>query len=106
MGIFLNYLFTIQAKVTGTTLNGKKEKLQAPEGDKDKWNFLNFAEAWTPNEDLNEIKNEVLFTHVRMYICKSYSVSKSNTMFLIYKYFSFWFRSIIIIDFHTAFYFH
>ncbi|XP_034280046.1 DNA annealing helicase and endonuclease ZRANB3 isoform X2 [Pantherophis guttatus] len=51
------------AKVTGTTLNGKKEKLQAPEGDKDKWNFLNFAEAWTPNEDLNEIKDEVLFTH-------------------------------------------
>ncbi|ETE60789.1 Zinc finger Ran-binding domain-containing protein 3, partial [Ophiophagus hannah] len=50
------------AKVTGTTLNGKKEKLQAPEGDKDKWNFLNFAEAWTPN-DLNEIKDEVLFTH-------------------------------------------
>uniref|UniRef100_A0A670Z5Q6 Zinc finger RANBP2-type containing 3 n=1 Tax=Pseudonaja textilis TaxID=8673 RepID=A0A670Z5Q6_PSETE len=52
-----------KAKVTGTTLNGKKEKLQAPEGDKDKWNFLNFAEAWTPNEDLNEIKDEVLFTH-------------------------------------------
>ncbi|KAG8147383.1 hypothetical protein E2320_022489, partial [Naja naja] len=51
------------AKVTGTTLNGKKEKLQAPEGDKDKWNFLNFAEAWTPNEDLNEIKDKVLFTH-------------------------------------------
>ncbi|XP_070587382.1 DNA annealing helicase and endonuclease ZRANB3 isoform X2 [Erythrolamprus reginae] len=52
-----------KAKVTGTTLNGKKEMLQAPEGDKDKWNFLNFAEAWTPNEDLNEIKDEVLFTH-------------------------------------------
>uniref|UniRef100_A0A8C6XP53 Zinc finger RANBP2-type containing 3 n=1 Tax=Naja naja TaxID=35670 RepID=A0A8C6XP53_NAJNA len=61
-----------KAKVTGTTLNGKKEKLQAPEGDKDKWNFLNFAEAWTPNEDLNEIKDKVLFTHVRMYIYKSY----------------------------------
>ncbi|XP_063144773.1 DNA annealing helicase and endonuclease ZRANB3 [Candoia aspera] len=52
-----------KAKVTGTTLNGKKEKLQAPEGDKDKWNFLNFAEAWTPNEGLSEIKDEVLFTH-------------------------------------------
>lgn len=66
--------FTVQAKVTGTTLNGKKEKLQAPEGDKDKWNFLNFAEAWTPNEGLNESKDEVLFTHVRMYIYKSFSV--------------------------------
>ncbi|XP_025021707.1 DNA annealing helicase and endonuclease ZRANB3 [Python bivittatus] len=51
-----------KAKVTGTTLNGKKEKLQAPEGDKDKWDFLNFAEAWTPNEGLNEIKDGMLFT--------------------------------------------
>ncbi|KAH0621362.1 hypothetical protein JD844_022546 [Phrynosoma platyrhinos] len=52
-----------KAKVTGTTLNGKKEKLQAQEGDREKWNFLNFAEAWAPNESLNETKNEVLFTH-------------------------------------------
>ncbi|XP_042300873.1 DNA annealing helicase and endonuclease ZRANB3 isoform X2 [Sceloporus undulatus] len=52
-----------KAKVTGTTLNGKKEKLQAQEGDREKWNFLNFAEAWTPNESLNGTKNEVLFTH-------------------------------------------
>ncbi|XP_061464906.1 DNA annealing helicase and endonuclease ZRANB3 isoform X2 [Rhineura floridana] len=52
-----------KAKVTGTTLNGKKEKLQAQEGDKSKWNFLNFAEAWIPNESINEIKHEVLFTH-------------------------------------------
>ncbi|XP_008110843.1 DNA annealing helicase and endonuclease ZRANB3 isoform X1 [Anolis carolinensis] len=52
-----------KARVTGTTLNGKKEKLQALEGDREKWNFLNFAEAWTPNESLNEIKNEALFTH-------------------------------------------
>nr|XP_025037433.1 DNA annealing helicase and endonuclease ZRANB3 isoform X2 [Pelodiscus sinensis] len=52
-----------KAKVTGSTLNGKKEKLQAEEGDKEKWDFLNFAEAWTPNESIEEIKNEVLFTH-------------------------------------------
>uniref|UniRef100_A0A8C3RQG7 Zinc finger RANBP2-type containing 3 n=1 Tax=Chelydra serpentina TaxID=8475 RepID=A0A8C3RQG7_CHESE len=52
-----------KAKVTGSTLNGKKEKLQAEEGDKEKWDFLSFAEAWTPNESLEEIKNEVLFTH-------------------------------------------
>ncbi|XP_067405629.1 DNA annealing helicase and endonuclease ZRANB3 isoform X2 [Emydura macquarii macquarii] len=52
-----------KAKVTGSTLNGKKEKLQAEEGDKEKWDFLSFAEAWTPNESLEEIRNEVLFTH-------------------------------------------
>uniref|UniRef100_A0A8D2ZI95 Zinc finger, RAN-binding domain containing 3 n=1 Tax=Scophthalmus maximus TaxID=52904 RepID=A0A8D2ZI95_SCOMX len=32
--------------VTGTTLNGRKEYLKADEGDKDKWEFLNFANAW------------------------------------------------------------
>uniref|UniRef100_A0A8C8R5D6 Zinc finger RANBP2-type containing 3 n=1 Tax=Pelusios castaneus TaxID=367368 RepID=A0A8C8R5D6_9SAUR len=52
-----------KAKVTGSTLNGKKEKLQADEGDKEKWDFLSFAEVWTPNENLEEIRNEVLFTH-------------------------------------------
>ncbi|KAJ6665406.1 hypothetical protein lerEdw1_003246 [Lerista edwardsae] len=52
-----------KASVTGTTLNGKTEKMQANEGDREKWNFLNFAEAWTPNESPNEIKNEILFTH-------------------------------------------
>uniref|UniRef100_A0A8C7JP17 Zinc finger RANBP2-type containing 3 n=1 Tax=Oncorhynchus kisutch TaxID=8019 RepID=A0A8C7JP17_ONCKI len=36
--------------VTGSTLNGKKEYLKAELGDKDKWDFLNFAEAWTPSE--------------------------------------------------------
>uniref|UniRef100_A0A8D0L361 Zinc finger RANBP2-type containing 3 n=1 Tax=Sphenodon punctatus TaxID=8508 RepID=A0A8D0L361_SPHPU len=39
-----------KAMVTGSTLNGRKEKLQAEEGDKEKWDFLSFAEAWTPNE--------------------------------------------------------
>ncbi|XP_066467994.1 DNA annealing helicase and endonuclease ZRANB3 [Tiliqua scincoides] len=48
-----------KASVTGTTLNGKKDKMQANEGDREKWNFLNFAEAWTPNES----PNEILFTH-------------------------------------------
>ncbi|XP_068165317.1 DNA annealing helicase and endonuclease ZRANB3 isoform X2 [Antennarius striatus] len=36
--------------VTGSTLNGRKEYLKADEGDKDKWDFLNFADAWTPRE--------------------------------------------------------
>uniref|UniRef100_A0A8D0GHH9 Zinc finger RANBP2-type containing 3 n=1 Tax=Sphenodon punctatus TaxID=8508 RepID=A0A8D0GHH9_SPHPU len=53
-----------KAMVTGSTLNGRKEKLQAEEGDKEKWDFLSFAEAWTPNESLDEIKNEILFTHL------------------------------------------
>uniref|UniRef100_A0A669E5N7 Zinc finger, RAN-binding domain containing 3 n=1 Tax=Oreochromis niloticus TaxID=8128 RepID=A0A669E5N7_ORENI len=39
-------------KVTGSTLNGRKEYLKADEGDKDKWEFLNFANAWTPSEML------------------------------------------------------
>ncbi|XP_049745189.1 DNA annealing helicase and endonuclease ZRANB3 isoform X2 [Elephas maximus indicus] len=52
-----------KAQVTGSTLNGRKEQLQAEEGDKEKWDFLQFAEAWTPNESSEELKNEVLFTH-------------------------------------------
>ncbi|KAM9629570.1 DNA annealing helicase and endonuclease ZRANB3 isoform 8-T12 [Morphnus guianensis] len=54
-----------KAKVTGSTLNGKKEKMQADEGDKEKWDFLSFAETWTPNESLEDPKNELLFTHKR-----------------------------------------
>ena len=64
--IFFSF-FYMQAKVTGTTLNGKKEKLHTQEGDKEKWDFLNFAEAWIPNESLSEMKDEVLFTNVRMH---------------------------------------
>ncbi|NXW70719.1 ZRAB3 endonuclease, partial [Hirundo rustica] len=52
-----------KAKVTGSTLNGKKERMQAEEGDKDKWDFLSFAESWTPNESLEDLQNELLFTH-------------------------------------------
>nr|XP_030738933.1 DNA annealing helicase and endonuclease ZRANB3 isoform X1 [Globicephala melas]XP_030738934.1 DNA annealing helicase and endonuclease ZRANB3 isoform X1 [Globicephala melas] len=52
-----------KAQVTGSTLNGRKEKLKAEEGDKEKWDFLQFAEAWTPNEKSEELRNEMLFTH-------------------------------------------
>ncbi|XP_061039462.1 DNA annealing helicase and endonuclease ZRANB3 isoform X2 [Eubalaena glacialis] len=52
-----------KAQVTGSTLNGRKEKLQAEEDDKEKWDFLQFAEAWTPNEKSEEFRNEMLFTH-------------------------------------------
>ncbi|NXB69990.1 ZRAB3 endonuclease, partial [Donacobius atricapilla] len=52
-----------KAKVTGSTLNSKKEKMQAEEGDKDKWDFLSFAETWTPNESLEDPPNGLLFTH-------------------------------------------
>uniref|UniRef100_A0A8C2QQT2 DNA annealing helicase and endonuclease ZRANB3 n=1 Tax=Capra hircus TaxID=9925 RepID=A0A8C2QQT2_CAPHI len=51
-----------KAQVTGSTLNGRKEKLQAEEGDKEKWDFLQFAEAWTPNERSEELRDEMLFT--------------------------------------------
>ncbi|KAL1021791.1 hypothetical protein UPYG_G00018010 [Umbra pygmaea] len=36
--------------ITGSTLNGKKAYLKAEVGDKDKWDFLNFAEAWKPSD--------------------------------------------------------
>ncbi|XP_019310189.2 DNA annealing helicase and endonuclease ZRANB3 isoform X2 [Panthera pardus] len=52
-----------KTQVTGSTLNGRKEQLQAEEGDKEKWDFLQFAEAWTPNESCEELRNEILFTH-------------------------------------------
>ncbi|NWH88977.1 ZRAB3 endonuclease, partial [Aegithalos caudatus] len=52
-----------KAKVTGSTLNGRKEKMQAEEGDKEKWDFLSFAETWTPNESLEDASNGLLFTH-------------------------------------------
>lgn len=60
-----------QEKVTGSTLNGRKEYLKADEGDKDKWEFLNFANAWTPSEmvlplegSTGNAKTDVFFTHV------------------------------------------
>uniref|UniRef100_A0A3Q1GY01 Uncharacterized protein n=1 Tax=Anabas testudineus TaxID=64144 RepID=A0A3Q1GY01_ANATE len=56
--------------VTGSTLNGRKEYLKADEGDKDKWEFLSFANAWTPSETLQplegnsgNVKDDVFFTH-------------------------------------------
>ncbi|XP_055770447.1 DNA annealing helicase and endonuclease ZRANB3-like isoform X1 [Salvelinus fontinalis] len=53
--------------VTGSTLNGKKEYLKAELGDKDKWDFLNFAEAWTPSETtlaaVENDKDPVFFNH-------------------------------------------
>ncbi|KAG8508887.1 DNA annealing helicase and endonuclease ZRANB3, partial [Galemys pyrenaicus] len=52
-----------KTQVTGSTLNGRKEQLQAEEGDKEKWDFLQFAEAWTPAESSEELNNESLFTH-------------------------------------------
>ncbi|OCT63361.1 DNA annealing helicase and endonuclease ZRANB3 [Xenopus laevis] len=52
-----------KANVTGSTLNGKKEKIQADEDKEDKWNFLNFAKSWSPNEGLEEQSDDLLFTH-------------------------------------------
>ncbi|XP_072226584.1 DNA annealing helicase and endonuclease ZRANB3 [Leuresthes tenuis] len=56
--------------VTGSTLNGRKEYLKADEGDKDKWEFLNFADAWTPRETVlplegnaGNVKDDVFFTY-------------------------------------------
>ncbi|KAM6893490.1 DNA annealing helicase and endonuclease ZRANB3 [Xenentodon cancila] len=56
--------------VTGSTLNGRKAYLKADEGDMDKWEFLNFASAWTPSEmvlplegNTGKVKDDVFFTH-------------------------------------------
>ncbi|NXC44895.1 ZRAB3 endonuclease, partial [Penelope pileata] len=71
-----------KAKVTGSTLNGKKEKMQAEEGDKEKWDFLSFAETWTPNESLEDVKNELLFTHFekeKQHDIRSFFSPKSST---------------------------
>ncbi|NXM75080.1 ZRAB3 endonuclease, partial [Serilophus lunatus] len=71
-----------KAKVTGSTLNGKKEKMQAEEGDKEKWDFLSFAETWTPNESLEDSKNEILFTHFekeKQHDIRSFFSPKSST---------------------------
>ncbi|NXH86211.1 ZRAB3 endonuclease, partial [Edolisoma coerulescens] len=71
-----------KAKVTGSTLNGKKEKMQAEEGDKDKWDFLSFAETWTPNESLEDPQSELLFTHFekdKQHDIRSFFSPKSST---------------------------
>ncbi|NXI22908.1 ZRAB3 endonuclease, partial [Sterrhoptilus dennistouni] len=71
-----------KAKVTGSTLNGKKEKMQAEEGDKDKWDFLSFAETWTPNESLEDPPNGLLFTHFekdKQHDIRSFFSPKSST---------------------------
>eukprot|EP00076_Gallus_gallus_P007264 XP_003641641.2 DNA annealing helicase and endonuclease ZRANB3 [Gallus gallus] len=70
-----------KAKVTGSTLNGKKEKMQAEEGDKEKWDFLSFAEAWTPNDSVEDLQNEFLFTHFekeRQHDIRSFFSPKSS----------------------------
>ncbi|XP_036057883.1 DNA annealing helicase and endonuclease ZRANB3 [Onychomys torridus] len=52
-----------KAQVTGSTLNGRREKLQATEDDKEKWAFLQFAEAWTPSNSCEELSRDAVFTH-------------------------------------------
>lgn len=62
----------LQETITGSTLNGRKEYLKADEGDKDKWEFLSFASAWTPSEMVlspegntgNVTDDGIFFTHV------------------------------------------
>ncbi|KAK9524045.1 hypothetical protein VZT92_017912 [Zoarces viviparus] len=56
--------------VTGSTLNGRKGYLKADEGDRDKWEFLNFADAWTPSNmvlpvegNTADAKDDLFFTH-------------------------------------------
>lgn len=63
-----------QETVTGSALNGKKEYLKAEVGDQEKWDFLNFAQAWTPSEtvkgDSEDDKDGIFFSHVRKILIK------------------------------------
>ncbi|XP_072198416.1 DNA annealing helicase and endonuclease ZRANB3 [Excalfactoria chinensis] len=70
-----------KAKVTGSTLNGKIEKMQAEVGDKEKWDFLSFAEAWTPNDTVEDLQSELLFTQFekeRQHDIRSFFSPKSS----------------------------
>ncbi|KAM9550385.1 DNA annealing helicase and endonuclease ZRANB3 isoform 2-T2 [Guaruba guarouba] len=81
MDILMWAMLDRKAKVTGSTLNGKKEKMQAEEGDKEKWDFLSFAETWAPNQSLEDPKNELLFTHFekeRQHDIRSFFSPKSS----------------------------
>ncbi|MCJ8747519.1 hypothetical protein PDJAM_G00154380 [Pangasius djambal] len=49
--------------VTGSTLNGRKDYLKAEEGDKEKWDFLNFAQAWTPSDSITGDAEDLFFSH-------------------------------------------
>lgn len=49
--------------VTGSTLNGRKDYLKAEEADKEKWDFLNFAQAWTPSDSVTGDAEDIFFSH-------------------------------------------
>nr|XP_046237913.1 DNA annealing helicase and endonuclease ZRANB3 isoform X2 [Scatophagus argus] len=57
--------------VTGSTLNGRKAYLKADEGNRDKWEFLSFSDAWMPSEmvlplegNIGSVSDDVFFTHL------------------------------------------
>ncbi|XP_026157049.1 DNA annealing helicase and endonuclease ZRANB3 [Mastacembelus armatus] len=66
---FMWSMLNRKESVTGSTLNGRKEYLKADIGDEDKWEFLNFASAWTPCEmvlppkNTGDVKDDIFFTH-------------------------------------------
>lgn len=66
----LDFPVFYQETVTGSTLNGRKDYLNAEEADKEKWDFLNFSQAWTPSDsitgDAEDLKDGVLFSHVSL----------------------------------------
>lgn len=75
-----------QETVTGSTLNGRKEYLKADEGDKDKWEFLSLASAWTPSEmvlslegNTGNVNDDIFFSYVSF--SESLTVKTSNFTF-------------------------
>ncbi|XP_078537933.1 DNA annealing helicase and endonuclease ZRANB3 isoform X2 [Lissotriton helveticus] len=52
-----------KANVTSNALNGMKEKIQAEEDDKEKWDFLSLSKSWIPNDNFETNKEDILFSH-------------------------------------------
>lgn len=64
--------------MTGSTLNGRKDYLKAEEADKEKWDFLNFAQAWTPSDSVTGDAEDVFFSHVRLNLVPQCAFTRSD----------------------------
>uniref|UniRef100_A0A7N8XSD4 Zinc finger, RAN-binding domain containing 3 n=1 Tax=Mastacembelus armatus TaxID=205130 RepID=A0A7N8XSD4_9TELE len=75
---FMWSMLNRKESVTGSTLNGRKEYLKADIGDEDKWEFLNFASAWTPCEMVLPPKNTGDFEKEKQHDIRSFFSPKAS----------------------------
>ncbi|XP_048390481.1 DNA annealing helicase and endonuclease ZRANB3 isoform X2 [Stegostoma tigrinum] len=71
-----------KTRVTSNTLNGIMQHLEVEEGDKEKWDFLNTALAWVPNENFSGTEDGVFFTHFekeKQHDIRSFFLSKPDS---------------------------